>query len=54
MTKQNTSKTCPIAVVGASALFPGSVGGQSFWQNILAGKDFMQDIPADHWLIDDY
>ncbi|MCC6507086.1 MAG: acyltransferase domain-containing protein, partial [Aquimonas sp.] len=43
-----------IAVVGASALFPGSIDGASFWRNILEGRDFMTEVPADHWLIDDY
>ncbi len=54
MTKQKKAKFSPIAVVGASGLFPGSVGGQSFWRNIMAGEDFMTEVPADHWLIDDY
>ncbi|NOX50872.1 MAG: acyltransferase domain-containing protein [Gammaproteobacteria bacterium] len=54
MSKQYEQKFSPIAVVGASALFPGSIDGQSFWQNILGGKDFMTEIPQDHWLIDDY
>ncbi|MEY4763711.1 MAG: hypothetical protein RI907_384 [Pseudomonadota bacterium] len=44
----------PIAVVGASALFPGSVGSGSFWNNILAGRDFMGDVPPANWLIEDY
>jgi acyl transferase domain-containing protein len=54
MTKQQEAKFSPIAIVGASGLFPGSIGGQSFWRNILAGEDFMTDVPEDHWLIDDY
>jgi acyl transferase domain-containing protein len=51
-----TTKNSPvdIAVVGASALFPGSIGAQSFWRNILEGRDFMSDVPADNWLIDDF
>ena len=44
----------PIAVVGVSALFPGSEGSQSFWRNILAGKDLMTDVPSNHWLVEDY
>ena len=48
------SQPSPIAVVGVSALFPGSVGSQRFWHNILEGKDFIEEIPADHWLIEDY
>ena len=43
-----------IAIVGVGALYPGSAGAQSFWRNIVAGRDFMTEIPADHWLIDDY
>ena len=54
MTKQREASFSPIAVVGASGLFPGSVDGQSFWRNILAGEDFMTEVPEDHWLIDDY
>ena len=54
MTKQTKVEFSPIAVVGASGLFPGSVGGQPFWRNILAGEDFMSDVPPDHWLTEDY
>ncbi|MBX7195271.1 MAG: acyltransferase domain-containing protein, partial [Sandaracinaceae bacterium] len=44
----------PIAVVGVSALFPGSLDKTGFWRDILAGKDLLKDIPETHWLIDDY
>jgi acyl transferase domain-containing protein/acyl carrier protein len=44
----------PIAVVGVSALFPGSVDANGFWRDILAGKDLISDVPPSHWLIDDY
>ena len=54
MTKQKESNFSPIAIVGASGLFPGSIGGQSFWRNILAREDFMSEVPANHWLLDDY
>jgi malonyl CoA-acyl carrier protein transacylase len=54
MTNKEKSSFSPIAVVGASGLFPGSINGQSFWRNILAGEDFMTEVPADHWLISDY
>lgn len=54
MSKPSYDSPDHIAVVGVSALFPGSAGGQSFWRNILAAEDFMQDIPANHWLTEDY
>ncbi|NOX31309.1 MAG: acyltransferase domain-containing protein, partial [Actinobacteria bacterium] len=44
----------PIAVVGVSALFPGSVDSTGYWADILAGTDRMTDIPPTHWLIDDH
>ena len=44
----------PIAVVGVSALFPGSIDEQGFWTDILAGRDLIRDVPETHWLIEDY
>lgn len=43
-----------IAVVGISALFPGSVDQYGFWNSIVQGKDFITDVPESHWLIEDY
>jgi|TARA_B100000315_G_scaffold259702_2_gene316773 acyl transferase domain-containing protein/NAD(P)-dependent dehydrogenase (short-subunit alcohol dehydrogenase family) len=54
MTDKINMTSTGIAVVGASALFPGSADSAPFWSNILDGKDFMTDVPADHWLIEDY
>ncbi|MFZ5481920.1 MAG: SDR family NAD(P)-dependent oxidoreductase [Myxococcota bacterium] len=45
---------CPIAVVGAGAVFPGSLSVSGFWQNILAKKDLITDVPRSHWLVEDY
>jgi len=44
----------PIAVVGVSALFPGSSDENGFWRDILAGRDLIRDVPPSHWLIEDY
>lgn len=43
-----------IAVVGLSALFPGSTDGEGFWRDIVAGRDLIQEVPESHWLIKDY
>jgi acyl transferase domain-containing protein len=48
------AKHQPIAVVGVAALFPGSIEKDGFWRDILAGRDLVTDVPASHWLIDDY
>ena len=44
----------PFAVVGVSALFPGSTDTTGFWRDILAGTDLIDDVPPGHWLIEDY
>ncbi len=43
-----------IAVVGVSALLPGSTDANGFWRTVLEGKDLITDVPPTHWLIDDY
>ncbi len=48
------SKHPPVAVVGASALFPGSPEAERFWRNIVEGVDLFSEVPASHWSIDDY
>ena len=44
----------PIAIVGVSALFPGSTDATGFWRDILAGRDLLSDVPESHWRIADY
>ena len=52
--KSNRLANSPIAVVGLSALFPGAKNLQSYWNNILSGNDFLQEIPTNRWNLDDY
>jgi polyketide-type polyunsaturated fatty acid synthase PfaA len=47
-------KRTDIALVGMSAIFPGSVDKTGFWKDILNGRDLLTDIPNSHWLIEDY
>jgi len=48
------AKQSPIAVVGLSTLFPGSVDSAGFWKDILSGKDRITDVPPSHWLAENY
>jgi polyketide-type polyunsaturated fatty acid synthase PfaA len=43
-----------IAVVGMSALFPGSRDLAGFWRDVLSGRDRIGDVPPTHWLIEDH
>lgn len=44
----------PIAIVGIGAMFPGSGTTHGFWRDILAGRDCVGDVPATHWLVEDF
>ena len=35
-------------------MFPQARSMDEFWRLILSGRDCMQEIPATHWLIEDY
>ena len=54
MTERQLSKRPPIAVVGVSALFPGSSDAQGFWRDILAASDLLTTVPESHWLVEDF
>ncbi|HEY0227892.1 MAG TPA: beta-ketoacyl synthase N-terminal-like domain-containing protein, partial [Mycobacterium sp.] len=43
-----------VAVVGVSALFPGSPEAERFWRNIVDGVDLFSEVPESHWRADDY
>ncbi|HMO59540.1 MAG TPA: beta-ketoacyl synthase N-terminal-like domain-containing protein [Roseiflexaceae bacterium] len=48
------SKTPPIAIIGMSGIFPQARTLHEFWQNIVAARDCIEEIPASRWSIDDY
>ena len=54
MPAQTSVMKHPIAIVGVSALFPGSTDATGFWRDILQGKDLLTDVPGSHWRIEDY
>lgn len=51
---RNKSGHHKIAIVGTGALFPGALTSKEFWLNVLAERDFIRDVPATHWLKEDY
>ncbi len=44
----------PIAIVGASGRFPQSIDLDEFWDNLIAGRDLITEIPPDRWNWRDY
>jgi polyketide synthase PksL len=39
----------PIAIIGMQAMLPESKDVQTFWENIVAGKDLIAEIPTQRW-----
>ncbi|WP_339678917.1 beta-ketoacyl synthase N-terminal-like domain-containing protein [uncultured Hyphomonas sp.] len=44
----------PIAIVGMGAIFPGRGDVTGFWRDVFEGRDLLSDVPASHWLVEDY
>ena len=50
-----STKTCPLAIVGISCLFPKADGLQAYWANIKNGVDAITPVPAaTHWSAAEY
>lgn len=45
--ENNTAKD--IAIIGMSGLFPGAVDLETFWHNLIQGKDAVSEIPKERW-----
>ncbi|MBI4578847.1 MAG: nitronate monooxygenase, partial [Planctomycetes bacterium] len=43
-----------IAIVGMSCLLPGAKNLREFWNNVLAGRDAVSEVPPDRFNADDY
>lgn len=44
----------PVAIVGMACLYPGSPDLESYWENILAGRDLIGEVPAERWSVSQY
>jgi acyl transferase domain-containing protein/NAD(P)-dependent dehydrogenase (short-subunit alcohol dehydrogenase family) len=54
MSVKETSIQSPVAIVGIGCLFPKAENARRFWANIKNGVDAITDVPASHWLPEDY
>jgi acyl transferase domain-containing protein len=43
-----------VAIVGLSALFPEAADVRAFWDNIVAARDCIVDVPSSRWLLEDH
>ncbi|RDV37165.1 hypothetical protein DV096_14370 [Bradymonadaceae bacterium TMQ3] len=43
------SRPTPVAIVGQSCVFPGSLSPETFWQNLLAGRDLLSPPDPERW-----
>jgi acyl transferase domain-containing protein len=44
----------PIAIVGLASLFPKSPDLGAYWRNIVAAADCIDDVPPNHWRVEDF
>lgn len=46
---QAAAHASPVAVVGMACLYAGSPDLETFWANILEGRDLVTEVPAERW-----
>ncbi len=44
----------PVAIVGMACIYPGSPDLESYWANIVEGRNLVSEVPADRWNVDIY
>ncbi len=44
----------PVAIVGMACIYPGSPDLETYWTNILEGRDLVGEVPADRWSVAQY
>ncbi len=45
----------PVAVIGMACRLPGGIGSpDQFWEALLRGDDFVEEVPSDRWDVDYY
>ena len=42
-------KSQPIAIIGMECIYPGSPDLESYWSNIIEGRDLTSEVPAERW-----
>ena len=51
---QRSAQAEPVAIVGMACLYPGSPDLETYWTNILEGRDLVGEVPADRWSVAQY
>jgi acyl transferase domain-containing protein/NAD(P)H-dependent flavin oxidoreductase YrpB (nitropropane dioxygenase family) len=45
---------CDVAIVGLAAIFADAPDTDTYWRNIVSGKNAIREVPAERWSIADY
>ncbi|MGD8892494.1 MAG: beta-ketoacyl synthase N-terminal-like domain-containing protein, partial [Desulfobacterales bacterium] len=53
-TDKKTPQSLPVAIIGMGCLFPKSPDLKQYWRLLFHGEDAITDVPATHWLSEDY
>ncbi len=44
----------PLAIVGMGSLLPGARSLAEYWQNLVAGRDQVTEVPGHYWRVEDF
>ena len=51
---QSARPPADIAIIGVASVFPGAPDAQTFWSNVVAGRDALREVPDERWSADVY
>ncbi|MEL7039114.1 MAG: type I polyketide synthase, partial [Cyanobacteria bacterium J06592_8] len=54
LTKIESERTEPIAIIGLGCRFPGANNPEEFWRLLQQGKDAISEVPPDRWNLEEY
>ncbi|HHI92460.1 MAG TPA: SDR family NAD(P)-dependent oxidoreductase [Gammaproteobacteria bacterium] len=54
MKTKNSREVGDIAIIGMACRFPGAKNYEEYWNNLIAGKNCVTEIPGDRWNWEDY
>lgn len=52
--KRSIRNQCDVAIIGMACVLPGAPDKETYWANIVAGKDAISEVPPERWDIEQY
>ena len=52
--EEDVARGTDVAIIGIAAIFPGAPDTETFWSNVVAGKNAIREVPPERWDVATY